>query len=225
MNTPATTSTDSTSGGLIARVRTLAQPVISWWASASNAARMLVVFLFVMAAYFAIFEPTIDAYNRIATAADAKESQLRDATRGGDQLKTASTTVGMGVLNYGQIQPPGDPQETPIEFNKVLSAVLDRHNITSRTSTTRNNSLKANSPLQKALGKDHKIERIVQDVQFDATPDQAFAVVADLEREAIVSTISRFQIRKDTGRGSAAGTVRVSMAVETWIKSKTGGTR
>lgn len=189
-----------------------------WWANATNAVRMVVVFLACMALYFVAIEPSLDAYNKIATRADTKRTQIVTASTGGDALKNASTTVGLGVLHYGQVRFPGDPQSTPPEFNRIVSEILDRHEISNRTTSTRTGSLRADSPLAKALSKEEKIDRIIQDVQFDATPEAAFAVIADLEREPIVANISRVQIRKDAGRGGQAGTVRVSMAVEAWVR-------
>lgn len=189
-----------------------------WWANASNAVRMVVVFLACLVVYFIVLEPSVDAYNRIATRADGKLSQLVKAMNGGDDLKKASTDVGLGVLHYGQVRFPGDPQSTPAEFNRIVTEILDRHEISNRTASTRTGSLRADSPLAKAISKEEKVDRIIQDLQFDATPEAAFAVIADLERQPIVANISRVQTRKDAGRGGQAGTVRVSMAVEAWVR-------
>lgn len=194
------------------------QVIQRWWANATNAVRMVVAFLVCMVVYFLIIESSLDAYNRIATRADGKQSQIVQASSGGDALKKASTGVGLGVLHYGQVRFPGDPQSTPLEFNRVVTGILDRHQIANRTASTRTGSLRADSPLAKAISKDDKIDRIIQDLQFDATPEAAVAVIADLEREPIVANISRIQIRKDAGRGGQAGTVRVSMAVEAWVR-------
>lgn len=216
MTTDRTHINEDGSGGSRASGLVISAQV--WWANATNAVRMVVVFLACMGMYFVILEPSIDAYNRIATRGDTKQTQIVTASSGGDALKKASTSVGMGVLHYGQVRFPGDPQSTPAEFNRIVTDILDRHQISNRTASTRSGSLRADSPLARALPKEDKIDRIVQDLQFDATPEAAFAVIADLERQPIVANISRVQIRKDAGRGGQAGTVRVSMAVEAWVR-------
>ena len=196
-------------------------PLQAWWANASNAIRMVVIFAGCLAAYFIVVEPALDAYNRISGRAAGKTSQLVESAIGGDQLKSASTNVGLGVLHYGQVRFPGDPQSTPAEFNRVVTSILDKHEISSRTASTRSGGLRADSPLAKALPKDAKIDRVIQDLQFDAKPEAAFAVIADLEREPIVANISRIQISKESGRGVQNGTVRVSMSVEAWVRART----
>lgn len=208
----------SEDGAGTSRTSSIIGSVQSWWANASNAVRMVVVFLACMGIYFLVIEPSLDAYNKIATRADGKQTQIVQASSGGDEIKKASTSVGLGVLHYGQVRFPGDPQTTPPEFNRIVTDILDRHQISNRTTSTRTGSLRADSPLAKALPKEDKIDRIIQDVQFDATPEAAFAVISDLEREPIVANISRIQIRKDAGRSGQVGTVRVSMAVEAWVR-------
>lgn len=208
-------ATGSTGGS---RVATALGALQVWWANATNAVRMVVVFLVCLSLYFLVIEPSLDAYNRISGRADGKRGQLVEASSGGDALKNASTTVGLGVLHYGQVRFPGDPQTTPPEFNRIVTGILDRHEISNRTASTRSGSLRADSPLAKALPKEDKVDRIIQDLQFDAKPEAAFAVIADLEREPIIANISRIQIRKDAGRGGTTGTVRVSMAVEAWVR-------
>jgi hypothetical protein len=191
------------------------------WAKASNAIRMAIVFGVFLAAYFVVVEPALDHYARVDARADTKELQLREASRGGQALKDASATVGLGVLRSGPVQFPGSPQSVPTEFNRVLASVFDRHGIANRTSTTRTTGLRGNGPLATALPRSDKVERIVQDIQFEAPPDAVYALLADLEREPIVSTVSRLQIRKESGRTATAGAVRVSIAVETWVKNST----
>jgi hypothetical protein len=63
---------------------------------------------------------------------------------------------------------------------------------------------------------------MMRDIQFAADPDAAAAILADLERNPIVSTISRLQVRQADGRDRNAKMVRVTMTVETWLQARKG---
>jgi hypothetical protein len=63
---------------------------------------------------------------------------------------------------------------------------------------------------------------MMRDIQFSAPPEVAGAVLADLERLPVLSTISRLQVRTADGKDKEARQVRVTMTVETWLQARKG---
>ena len=77
-------------------------------------------------------------------------------------------------------------------------------------------------PLTAKIGSDFRVDRMMRDIQFSAPPEVASAVLADLERLPVMSTISRLQIRTADGKDKETRQVRVTMTVETWLQARKG---
>jgi len=177
-----------------------------------------------VAAYFLIIEPVLDKTNQWTAKADAKATALAAYEQNRALLTSADATVKLGVARYGIVEPPGDAEARPVEFNRMIDSLLDEHNIAGASSTSRTLPL-GNVPLSMAYGQDFRVDRLVRDLQFETEPENLAAFLADVERRPLVSTVSRLNVRADEGRDArSAGkrSVRVSLAVETWLLVRKG---
>jgi hypothetical protein len=64
-----------------------------------------------------------------------------------------------------------------------------------------------------------RVERLVTDLQLTGEPEAIAAIIADLERHPLVTTLSRVQMRKAEGRDTGRS-LRASISVETWVLVK-----
>ncbi|MBX3408555.1 MAG: hypothetical protein KF859_01545 [Phycisphaeraceae bacterium] len=173
----------------------------------------------VILAYFIVVEPTLDSMNLFSSRADAKEAMLASHAKSAETLRSAAETIEKGVRQYGRVDMPGDPEQRPLEFNRVVDEVLKKHGVLEQTSTSRVAPF-GQGPLMGKFGQEFRIDRMLKDINFTAEAPVAAAVLADLERSPVVATVSRVQIRQAETRDRANPLVRVSLTVEAWLLVK-----
>lgn len=174
----------------------------------------------VVLAYFVVVERVIDRINAASARADDREIAL--AVLAKDPIGAQSSEVALGVRKFGAVELPGDPEVRSVAFNRRVVEVLSKHKIRNDASTTRTMPL-GNGPLKSAYTEEERIDRIVREVQFSATPEELAAVIADLESSPEVASVSRVQLRRGDNQDTAARQLKVTLAVETWVVNRRGG--
>jgi len=190
-------------------------------AALPRATRWGIIGLIVVAGYFVVIEPVVDATSRVLERVDSKSSLILTHSKTAQAMRIASETLVLGVKKFGVVSPPGDPEKRPLEFSEAVDRVLKSHDVKESTSTSHTAPLGA-GPLSARIGGDFRVERLLRDIQFAADPDSAAAVIADLERLPVVATISRLQIRQAEGKDKNAKMVRVTMTLEAWLQARKG---
>lgn len=178
-------------------------------------------------AYFMVIEPAIDTYNVWKNTADQAEARLAAFDRDAEIRERERQTIELGLRQFGRVEFPGDERSRSEALSRVIEQVLTKHNVRERTQTTRRAPL-GQGPIDRALEADQRVDRLIVDLQFDATPEQVAAVIADLEQSEVVAAVSRVQIRRaaDGDRARPSGrTVRANLSVEAWLLSKRERTR
>ena len=173
----------------------------------------------VIVAYFAVVEPVMDRINAWNAAAATRESALASYVRSGPRLKTSGETVALGRREFGEVALPGEAQSRSVLFSEAIDDILRRHTIAELSTTPGKGSLGV-GPLTRHLGDQYRVERVTKDLKFLATPEEAVSLLADLEREPLVATIPRVQVRQADGRQRADRMVDVTISVETWVTSR-----
>lgn len=189
-----------------------------------RSARWLVMLVAVVVLYFGVVEPTLDVYNRAVGRGDAAQAVLERYLGAGDTIKRAGETALLGVRQFGEVEYPGDPETRPPAMNKVIDEILRKHGVTGQTSTTRTTPL-ARGPLVTRVSATHRIERLTKVLEFQADPDVVAKVIADLEQNPIVTTISNVQVRQAEGRARGTKQVAASITVESWLLARKEGPR
>lgn len=172
----------------------------------------------IVLAYFVAIEPIIDGINATNAKAEDREGALITLAR--DPISSQSSELALGVKKFGAVELPGEPEIRSVAFNRRVVEILAKHKIKD-SSTTRLMPLGA-GPLKDAYGEANRIDRQVREIQFDATPEDIAAVVADLESAPEVAAISRVQLRRGDQQDSAARLLKATISVEAWVVSKKG---
>lgn len=189
--------------------------LLARYQSLPRAGRWAVIGLAVVVAYFAAVEPAITMYNGIASEADKRAARLASYAKERAARSNAETTIASGVARYGIVEYPGDPEQRSVAFNKQISEIMTKHGL-KEDSTTRTAALGA-GPLLGAVGSDKRVERLVKELTFSATPEKVVAVVNDLEASPIIAAVSKVQIRVPGESERDGRNVRASVAVEAWV--------
>lgn len=199
---------------------------VAAYKSLPRAGRWFVWALVCVAAYFGVVEPVIDRASGISARADAAAAALVAYDSGRSTQDREAADIRRGLRQFGPVLLPGEPGERSVAFNRRITEILDKQGVKYPLSTVKTASLGA-GPLDKSMPAGQRVERLIRDVQFDATPEQVSAVLAELERSPEVASVSRVQIRRaGEGRGGAGGggvggaggaggrTVRANITVE-----------
>jgi hypothetical protein len=172
-------------------------------------------------AYFGAIEPALGAMARWNARADAKEVSLTKFDNDRRARQNMDNAATLGVTRFGLVEPPGDASDRGLALNRKVNTILEENGIKRPTMTTRQVLLPANSALARHLGSDFRVERVINDIVFDAEPEQIAKVIADLERSSEVSSISRVQIKQVAGDAAETSRlVRATLAVEAWQYKK-----
>lgn len=189
-----------------------------------RAARWLIIGLGVVVLYFLILEPVLNQYNRVAAKVQSRSQTLAAYERDKEQIKAAGATVRVGVSRYGNVSfefsEKSDARVS--EFNEAVASILRKHGVSQVTRTARPATL-GSGPLLTAVGPAYRVERLINEYQFEAEPETVTAVVADMERTPLVSSVSRVQMRKGDARDGRR--VKATIAAELWSRTPKGKTR
>lgn len=197
--------------GVLGRIRAL--PRAMRWA--------IVAAAFVLG-YFVVVEPALDASARASARADALQAGLDRRLDAAGERSEASRTLALAASQFGAPLPPGGPDRASA-LNARIEAIL-------RDRSVSNLSIKARSPvalprtaMEGGVPEGKQVQRLVLDVEFEADPSVAMAIVADLEKAREVSSVGRVVMRRVEREGRK--TVQVSVSPEAWTLAARGGAR
>lgn len=177
-----------------------------------------------VALYFLAVEPLVDQVNRLTSASDSKAATLASHAKSAAALQQDAERVALGVKRFGQVLPPGDPEQRALEFNRAVDEILKTNGVRDHTTTARTSPM-GPGPLVAKAGAEFRVDRLIKDIQFSSDPETAAAVIADLERNPAVATVSRLQVRQADSRDKTSRVVRVSLAAEAWLLARKGRSR
>jgi hypothetical protein len=193
---------------------------IAYYRSLPRAARWSLWALAGVLAYFAAVEPLVDLYASLNRRVTERSALLVGFDRSRHKADDALASVATGIARFGEVAPPGDPDARPDAFGRKVAAVLTSHGIKDQKTTTRSSAL-GRGPLLDSLGQGAQVMRYAIEVQFDGTPEQVGAIIADLERTPEVAAVTKVQIRRlDEDRSR---TVHATISAETWLLSRKSG--
>lgn len=197
-----------------------APPGSSAFSRLPRAARWLLYTGLLLIAYFAVIEPALDARNRFAAEADALQrdlDELRAYTAGGSDTGATRDLI---LAHYGDPAPPAAPNEygRPADFETAVNEIFRTHAV--RKDQTERRSV-INIPQEAGIvGEDQTLQRQELTLTFEAPPHTISQIIADLEAEPLVSSITRIRLDKSAARrseSSESGLVKATIGVETWM--------
>lgn len=187
-----------------------------------RSARWLGWLVAIVVGYFAIVEPLLDWRTSLNTKADALAASLDRENELASAASSAGSTVAVSHAMFGSPMLPGTDAVRKQAFSSRVNAILRDHQIIARI-TERQIPLR--DPQAAALvDPEFRVERLVLDLSFEASPETVAKLLADLEKAEEVSGVGRLSVRKvtDAPRGSKdpGRLVRAQISVETWLAVK-----
>jgi hypothetical protein len=172
--------------------------------------------------YFLLVEPTLDLTNSLDTRADYLWTSL---SRSGDPAAAQTEServISVGVLNHG------DPELATLEtgggkLNERIEAILRDRQIVSLSIKARAPAPLGRGVLQDAVGEGRQVQRQILDIDFEAAPDVAMSILAELEKSKEVASVGRVSLRKSPKEGR--NLLQVSVSPEAWVLAPKGASR
>jgi hypothetical protein len=124
------------------------------------------------------------------------------------------------VRAVGPVQKPRADADAENAFNDVVSGVLKKHPVTRDSFSYRGASKLQGGTLARVMGRE--VQKITGDLRFDATQEEAIAIIAELEDSPDIEAISSLRI---TRQANAKNKVTVDLTVEAWITAATSPLR
>ena len=148
-------------------------------------------------------------WNAEADGIEMKFQSVRDGQEiAGNLLYLRETLVA-----HGAIQIPGSPGEGGPALDAAVTAVMNRHSI--RHTYDRRPPVTLKGSLGTITGGRGEAQSISADLRFEASPKDAMAVIADLERSPDIETINNVRITRIAG----ARRLKVHLTLEAWVFS------
>lgn len=195
--------------------------IVHAYRSLSRAGQWAVLAAIAIVGYFAVVEPAVELFGRWSLKAKETAADLKTFSREEKTGERALGGVALGLSYFGEVAPPGDSESRVEVFNRRIAEVLERHGIRESKTSGRKTSM-AKGPLLNSLGTGAAVSREFSDIEFEATPEQVTAIVADLEKVPEVAGVSRVQLRRVDAEG-AGRLLRANLSVETWVIQRKGG--
>lgn len=168
---------------------------------------------------FLLWDATINQWsqqiNRSADAILANVSQIRAGT----EVTTDFERMTEVIVGLGPVELPDTPSEGETKLNRVVNDVLKRHTVSNTSFDMRLRGKLPPNALAGVTG-GARVDRLVGDLKFTASPAEALAVIAELESSPEIEAVNTVRMTKD-----AAQKVKVNLTLESWVISQDKGTR
>ena len=119
------------------------------------------------------------------------------------------------ILGLGAVETPGNEARGSNALNDAVNEVLKRHSVSRDSFNLRGATRLPRNTLSQIIQPNQLVQRITGDFRFDAAPDEAVAIIAELESSPVIEAISSVRITRVSGTRK----VTVDLTVEAWIVS------
>ncbi|MHC4768710.1 MAG: hypothetical protein ACYTEI_08370 [Planctomycetota bacterium] len=175
-----------------------------WAVAAALGAVLLIIWTDYVLALAAVWNEQADAL-----LADAREAA------GGERRLSRMNGLRNTIQGLGPVQRPGTESQAELALNDAVNEVLKRHRVSDDSFNYRGPEKLPRGTLSEILRTSQRAERITGDLRFDASPTEAFAIIAELEASPTIEAVSDVRMTLQGGRQK----VRVDLTVESWIVS------
>ena len=119
------------------------------------------------------------------------------------------------IRALGELERPQEESEAEAAITAAINDVLKRHIVSDDSFNYRGPGKLARGTLSNVLRPGQEAQRVTVDLRFDATPEAAIDIIAELEASPRIEAVSSVHLTKQT----SGRKVKVDLTVESWIVS------
>lgn len=147
---------------------------------------------------------------------EARTLLARHETIRGQQRLRQVKLLEEPIRALGTVEEPGNRAESGQALIRAVIEVLKKHSVSDDSWGLGNPTNLPRGTLTELTGDGRRVKRITADVRFDTGPEEATAIIAELEARPEVEAISNLRLsRLHGGRRK----VRVALTLDAWIVS------
>ena len=120
------------------------------------------------------------------------------------------------VRGLGVVATPGWEADAEAALNNTVNSVLKRHTVSNDSFSYRGGAPMPRGTLSKIVASGMEVRRVTGNLRFDAAPEEAVAIIAELENSADIAAINNVRLTKQT----PGGKVTVDLTLEAWIMAR-----
>ncbi len=155
--------------------------------------------------------PQTASFNEEARTLLARHEMIR-----GRQRLRQVKMLAEPIRGLGTVEEPGNRAESGQALIRAVIEVLKKHSVSDDSWVLGNPTNLPQGTLTELTGDGGRVHRITADVRFDTGPEEATAIIAELEERPEIEAISNLRLsRRHGGRRK----VRVALTLDAWIVS------
>jgi len=161
---------------------------------------------------FLIWDATIAELGaQWSAAAASKETQIAELRR----PTTLTSTVKTAISSFGEVELPREKAKGATALTEAVHNILSNFNVEKDKYTRTKTSRMKSGSLPGITTSGEQLEQVIGDILFEATQEDALAVISALESSPWIDAVSNIRFTKQDGR-----MIRVDLSVEAWVISK-----
>ena len=162
--------------------------------------------------YFDYLGKFADEWNR---EADGIQSQVRQSALSNSRLDGGRSMRDL-ISGVGPVVKPTTEADANKALTQSVNEILKLHSVSNDDFKIRPPARLPTDTLEKIVkGSNQRVERLTGELRFDASPEHALAIIAELESSEDIESVSHVRLNKLPGRGKLS----VRLTVEAWILS------
>ncbi len=151
--------------------------------------------------------------------ADVIRSQVRQAARTNGGLDRIDRMKDL-ISGVGPVVKPDSEGDANKALTQSVNAILKLHSVSNDDFKIRPPAPLPTGTLEKIVqGRNQRVERLTGELRFDASPEHTMAILAELESNEDIESVSHVRLNKKPGTRKLS----VRLTVEAWILSSAAG--
>ncbi|MFM9959469.1 MAG: hypothetical protein ACKVZJ_15540 [Phycisphaerales bacterium] len=195
--------------------------LLSMLVALPRAARWAVLALLAVLGYFGVEAAVLDPMNQMNAQADAAALTIQKAVDQAGRRAEADGTIALAVSRFGDVALPGDFQTVTAELDNAVQEVFKGRGVEPGRSNKRKPTPLGRDVMSGVLPANKEVQRIGLEVTFESDQALVGALIADIERSPIITTISEINIKTLPDKGK----VQATIVPEAWIIVEKGARR
>ncbi|MGQ0627968.1 MAG: GspMb/PilO family protein [Phycisphaerales bacterium] len=200
----------------------MTSPIVTRWRTAPRALKWGLAFLAFIALYFGAIEPAVNSLNELNLKADNLAKDLREKAKVREETAGAARLVEQATGFFGRPTLPETQKDRQARLERRVNQIFSAHKVSGQRTQYRDPSpLSGDTP--KALAPaGRRLDKLIVELSFETDTETLAAIVRELESAPEIATISRVQLRRQSGgrnRSNEIGPLPVTLTAEAWATS------
>ena len=173
-----------------------------------------VVLVLLFQGWYQFIRPIVEDWNKAAEEIAAQVLAVRE----GAELATRLRRMDDTVCAIGPVMRPGDENEASQALTQAYVDVMKDYSVRNDSFDLRGAGGLLPPPLSRGMVRgDNRLRRLTADLSFEASPEDAVAIIGDFERRKEIEAVSGVRLTRIAGRN-----LKVSLTIEAWAEVPRG---